>query len=174
MTPGLGRGPPFPPKATKGSIVAVASLENPSVPMVVGVCEIDVASLQQVRGAKGRAIRGEHWDGDEIWAWNHGGVSGGAQAPDEIEGWDKATGAGAFADRLNDVAVEDSDDAQNEGGVPIPLTAAHTSSEKAKNNHVEGEDAEPFEKVDVEEKELSTKGTSSIPPLRQSLATVAN
>ncbi|KAL8927878.1 MAG: hypothetical protein Q9172_001178 [Xanthocarpia lactea] len=162
MTPGLARGPPFPSKATKGSIVAVASLEKPSVPMVVGVCEIDVASLQQVRGAKGRAVRGEHWDGDEIWAWNHGGAGGGAQAPDEIEGWDKATDVGALAERLNNVAVEDSDDAQNEGGVPIPLTAAQTSSERAKNNYVEGEDAETFEKVNVEEKELSTKDIDDI------------
>ncbi|KKY28727.1 putative translation machinery-associated protein [Diplodia seriata] len=42
MTPGLQNGPPFPQKAKKGAVVAVASLENPTVPVAVGVCEIDV------------------------------------------------------------------------------------------------------------------------------------
>jgi len=34
MTPGLYGGPPFPQKAKKGSIVAVSTAENPSVPLL--------------------------------------------------------------------------------------------------------------------------------------------
>ncbi|KAI4275816.1 MAG: hypothetical protein LQ337_002917 [Flavoplaca oasis] len=161
MTPGLARGPPFPSKATKGSVVAIASLEKPTVPMVVGICEIDVASLQEVRGAKGHAVRGEHWDGDELWAWSQGG-SGGGNAPDEIEGWDTFGGGCSLEELLNDVTVEDSDDAQNEGGVPIPYKTAEESQEKYQNEFVEGEDAEPFQRVGVEGKELSTKEIDEI------------
>ena len=47
MTSGLA-GPPFPSGEVKGALVAVASLEKPSVPMVVGICGIDVAALQEV------------------------------------------------------------------------------------------------------------------------------
>ncbi len=157
MTPGLARGPPFPPKATKGTVVAIASLEKPTVPMVIGICEIDVASLQEVRGAKGHAVRGEHWDGDELWAWSQGGTGGG-DAPHEIEGWDTHAGGSSLEELLDNVTVQDSNDAQNEGGVPIPYKAAEESQEPHRNKFVEGEDAEPFERMETEEKELSTKG----------------
>lgn len=170
MTPGLARGPPFPPKATKGSVVAIASLEKPNVPMVVGICEIDVASLQQVRGAKGHAVRGEHWDGDEIWAWSQGG-SGGGSAPDDIQGWDTYGGGSGLEERLNDIGIEDSDDAQNDGGVPIPYTTSQKNQEKGQNEFVEGEDAEPFERVDEEEKDLSTKGMLQLQSPRPNLTT---
>ena len=173
MTPGLARGPPFPPKATKGSVVAIASLEKPTVPMVVGICEIDVASLQEVRGAKGHAVRGEHWDGDELWAWSQGG-SGGGNAPDEIEGWDTYGGESSLEELSNDVTVEDLDDAQNEGGVPVPYKAAEESHGKYQNDFVEGEDAEPFERVGVEGKELSTKGTLQSKTAWRSSAISAN
>ncbi|KAL8848311.1 MAG: hypothetical protein Q9221_006665 [Calogaya cf. arnoldii] len=161
MTPGLARGPPFPSKATKGSVVAIASLEKPSVPMVVGICEIDVASLREVRGAKGHAVRGKHWDGDEIWTWSQGG-GGGGNAPDEIEGWDTNGGGTGLEELLNDVDLDESDDGQTEGGVPIPNNAGPKSQEKVHNEFVEGEDAEPFERLDVEEKELSTKEIDDI------------
>ncbi|MCJ1479689.1 hypothetical protein MMC13_008375 [Lambiella insularis] len=87
MIPGLARGPPFPPRAKLDSIVAVASLENPSIPVVVGVCEIDVSAISQVQGAKGHAVRTIHWEGDEIWIWSHGGHTGRA-SPNRIEAWD--------------------------------------------------------------------------------------
>ena len=50
MTPGLAGGPPFPERAKKGTVVAVASTERPSVPMMVGWCEIDVSALGKVQG----------------------------------------------------------------------------------------------------------------------------
>ncbi|KAL8669526.1 MAG: hypothetical protein Q9168_005886 [Polycauliona sp. 1 TL-2023] len=161
MTPGLARGPPFPPKTTKGSVVAIASLERPSVPMVVGVCEIDVASLQKVLGVKGHAVRGEHWDGDELWAWSQGGTGGG-DAPEKIEGWDIHHNGSSLEEMLIDATLEDSDDAQDEGGVPISDNAAQKGKEKVQNDFVEGEDAEPFERVDQDEKELSTKEIDNI------------
>ncbi|KAL8804444.1 MAG: hypothetical protein Q9182_002549 [Xanthomendoza sp. 2 TL-2023] len=158
MTPGLARGPPFPSKATKGSVVAVASLEKPSVPIVVGVCEIDVAALREVRGAKGHAVRGEHWDSDEIWAWSRGGAGGGGKAPEEIEGWDNGDATDVLEDRLNHIGIENSDDEQIEGGVPLIHTAALTGKEEDRKEFLQGENGDPFERVEVEDKELSTKG----------------
>lgn len=156
MTPGLARGPPFPSKATKDAIVSIASLENPSVPMVVGVCEIDVSALQQVQGTKGHAVRGVHWDGDEIWAWSTSGKLGG-NAPEHIDGWDVDEETGNLSREMESLGVGDPDenpeDDQDGGGV-----ALENPSEQARNDFVDGEDLPPYEKVDIEDQELSTKG----------------
>ncbi|KAL1969350.1 hypothetical protein VTN77DRAFT_9543 [Rasamsonia byssochlamydoides] len=88
MTPGLANGPPFPAGAVKGSTVAVASLDKPTVPVFVGVCEIDVAGLGEVQGAKGHAVRGVHWEGDELWAWSSSSRPG-QPSPEFLEGWDQ-------------------------------------------------------------------------------------
>lgn len=158
MTPGLARGPPFPSKATKDSIVAIASLDKPSVPMVVGICEIDVASLQQVRGAKGHAVRGEHWDGDEIWAWSPSGKPGGC-APESIEGWDVDTTDASLREGVEHLIVEEEDDDDaEEGGVSLSQEPEQHTRLEPRNDFVEGEDASPFEVVGEEGKELSTKG----------------
>ena len=161
MTPGLARGPPFPSRAIKDSIVAIASLDTPSVPMVVGICEIDVASLQQVQGSKGHAIRGEHWDGDEIWAWNPAGKPG-RSAPEHIEGWDIDTTDASLRKGVEHLTVEEEDDDDTEeGGVSLGQEPEKDTQKEPRNEFVEGEDAQ----VNVEEeKELSTKG--SIPQLR--------
>ena len=153
MTPGLA-GPPFPSKATKGAVVAVASLEKPSVPMVVGICEIDIASLQTVQGAKGHAVKGQHWAGDEIWAWSLSGKSGG-DAPEQIDGWEvdeEAISAG-----VKNISVDDDED-DSTGGVAIDVNDEQKLQSEPHNQYVEGEEAEPYERVDVEEKELTTKG----------------
>lgn len=88
MTPGLANDPPFDPRAIKGSPVAVASLNSHSVPLFVGICEIDVSALGEVQGTKGHAIRGLHWQGDELWAWSSSSRPGRA-APEYLEGWDE-------------------------------------------------------------------------------------
>lgn len=157
MTPGLTRGPPFPPGATRGAIVAIASLEKPSVPMVVGVCEIDVVSLHEVRGAKGHAVRGEHWYGDEIWAWSAGGGAGG-QAPIELPQWDSQDDVDGLVEKLNHAAVEDSDDEPGQGGVSVVSNPTTALKEGQQNDFVEGEDGTLYEKVELEQKEFTTKG----------------
>ena len=159
MTPGLTRGPPFPAKATKGAVVAVASIQKPSVPQWVGTCEIDVASLQQVQGAKGHAVRGQHWAGDEIWAWSPSGKAGEAP-PEQIDGWDVSKDAGSIQSGVEHLAINDPED-NEAGGVSLDTTQG-TPSYEPHNKHIDGEDAEPFQKVDVPEKELSTKGSSAV------------
>lgn len=156
MTPGLARGPPFPSKATKDSIVAIASLDKPSVPIVVGICEIDVASLQQVQGAKGHAVRGEHWVGDEIWAWNPAGKPGGS-APEHIEGWDADNTDANLREGVEHTTIEDDDDTE-EGGVLLSQEHEPHTRLEPRNDFVEGEDARPYEVVEQEQRELSTKG----------------
>ena len=157
MTPGLSRGPPFPSRATKDSVVAIASLDNASVPMVVGVCEIDVASLQKVQGIKGHAVRGEHWAGDEIWAWSPAGKSGGS-APEHIEGWDIDAIDDNSRQRVEHMSIEDDEVDTEEGGVPLSQEPEHQTRLEPRNEFVEGENAKPYEIVGEEEKELSTQG----------------
>ena len=160
MTPGLAHGPPFPARATKDSIVAVASLEKPSVPMVVGVCVIDVASLKQVQGAKGHAVRGEHWDGDEIWAWSHSGKPGG-NAPDHIDGW-YTDDPELLNQGMDNFSIDDPED-EAKGGVPLESGDAQPSTSGTYNRFVTGEDSLPYEDAPVEDKELSTKGNDTTP-----------
>ena len=157
MTPGLQRGPPFPSKATKNAIVAVASLEKPSVPMVVGICEIDVASLKQVQGAKGHAVRGEHWDGDEIWSWSSSGKPGGS-APESINGWDVSENDVAMREGVERLDVDDNEDDTEEGGVALEREVEDKQQFELHNEHVEGEDAQQYENINKEEKKMSTKG----------------
>ena len=141
--------------------MAIASLENPSVPMVVGVCEIDVSALQQVQGAKGHAVRGVHWDGDEIWSWSTSGKPGG-NAPEHIDGWEIDEETGNLSREMENLRAEDPEEALNDdedgGGV-----ALDNPSERMQNDFVDGEDVPPYEQVDIEDKELSTKGKTFFP-----------
>lgn len=152
MTPGLQRGPPFPKKATKGSIVAIASLEAPTVPMAVGTCEIDVSSLDKVQGMKGQAVSTFHWAGDELWSWSSTGKAG-TEPPDMVQGWGEDEDT-TLAERTAAVDLDD-----QEGDVSLDADPTERSDAE-KTQGVDGEDA-PSNKdfVDVvDDKELTTKG----------------
>lgn len=155
MTPGLQRGPPFPPKATKGAIVAIASLEAPTVPMAVGTCEIDVSGLQKVQGTKGQAVSTFHWAGDELWAWSTTSAPG-LDPPGIIAGWDDqdSTEEASLAERTAAVDLDD-----QEGGVALDAGASKRSQHQAAQG-VEGEDApRNSDFIDiVDDVELTTKG----------------
>ena len=129
MTPGLANDPPFPARAVKGAVVAVASLNRETVPLFVGVCEIDVAGLGDVQGTKGHAIRGVHWQGDELWTWSSSSRPG-QQPPEYLEGWDIG-GEEPGEDEEEDVAavqegvgemeleVKDNGQAEDDGDEPL-------------------------------------------------------
>ncbi|KAI4649159.1 hypothetical protein J4E93_003473 [Alternaria ventricosa] len=153
MTPGLQRGPPFPKKATKGAIVAIASLEAPTVPMAVGECVIDVSALGKVQGTKGMAVSTFHWAGDELWSWSSTGKAG-TEPPDVLQGWDDDNGEEAsLAERTAAVDLDD-----EEGGITLDATPTERS-EAEKAQGVQGEDAPSNNDfIDVlEDKELTTK-----------------
>jgi len=140
--PGLARGPPFPARAVEGAAVAIARYENPSVPVVLGICEIDVASLKEVRGQKGHAVRPIHWEGDEAWDWSQNS-QGGRAGPEQIQAWysDEMAGIEESTQGLevgDDPRANDDED----GGValvPDSLWSAQTS--KPQNGENTGTEA---------------------------------
>ena len=160
MTPGLARGPPFPSGATKNSIVAIASLERPSVPRVVGSCEIDVSSLQQVQGAKGHAVLGHHWDGDEIWGWSQSGKSG-TDAPEAIRGWDPPDVLNSLPDRLEGLSMTGQDLEPEKSGIVPAYEGNETVVNPSYNKYVDGIDVSPGDQeANINEVELSVKGST--------------
>ncbi|KAK8249449.1 hypothetical protein IWZ00DRAFT_271659 [Phyllosticta capitalensis] len=150
MTPGLQNGPPFPDKAKKGAAVAVASVESPTVPMAVGVCEIDVSALQDVRGAKGHAVKMIHWAGDELWSWSTGGKPG-ISPPDRVEGWlNNQSDVEQIQAELEAADLEDDDD--DNGGVNL------ASAGEGRPQPADAVDpTRNDEPADFEDKELTTK-----------------
>lgn len=158
MTPGLARGPPFPAGATKGSTVAIASLEKPTVPLVVGVCAIDISSLSEVRGSKGHAVQSLHWDGDEIWGWSQAGKLGGS-APQKIESW--ASESERETCDLERHVTEMTMQRSNPDSLASNMRHDDSTNndEPAGNPCVGGEDDAAFEKVSISHMEMSTKGT---------------
>lgn len=143
MTPGLSRGPPFPEKAKKDAVVAVASTERSTVPAFVGVCEIDVSALEKVQGAKGHAVRGLHWEGDELWAWSNVGA-GGRHPPESIDGWDRPSDLVGLSRGVEGMALsEDDGDGQEDGGVPVEEpTGEDGNSKDMSQKESEGSEAE--------------------------------
>ncbi|KAJ5351492.1 Translation initiation factor SUI1 [Penicillium brevicompactum] len=131
MTPGLANEPPFPEKAVKGAVVAVASVDKHSVPVFVGVCEIDVSALGEVQGTKGSAVRGLHWEGDELWAWSSASRPG-RPAPDYLEGWDEEKDADDEIEGLEDMTLEDKASAESDEETPgdEPAPAEESAGEE--------------------------------------------
>jgi translation initiation factor 2D len=145
MTPGLANDPPFPSKAKRGALVAIASVETPEIPTVVGRCLIDVCALGNVRGSKGVAVQCLNWAGDEVWLWSEKGT-GGIEAKDiDIEEWTIKESASdtTSANKEND---EQNDLAQGVGKVNLGTVNKYAASD---------DDSRPFEVV---EKEWTPKG----------------
>ncbi|KAJ4348047.1 uncharacterized protein N0V89_009419 [Didymosphaeria variabile] len=136
MTPGLQRGPPFPKKATKGAVVAIASLESPTVPMAVGTCEIDVSSLGSVQGMKGHAVSTFHWAGDELWSWNPAGKPG-SEPPASLQGWDDENEDTALAAQTAGMDLQD----DQEGGIALSAGPAERSEAEKSQGLEEIDDA---------------------------------
>ena len=144
MTPGLANEPPFPEKAVKGAVVAVASVDRHTVPLFVGICEIDVSALGEVQGTKGHAVRGLHWEGDELWAWSSASRPG-RPAPEYLEGWDEDE-TDDVEEGMEDLAIDD------DGEGPAEDIEETPSDEPA-----------PVEESVVEEEpEPTTKGEGSL------------
>ncbi|KAJ5166857.1 uncharacterized protein N7482_005638 [Penicillium canariense] len=136
MTPGLANEPPFPKRAVQGAVVAVAGLDRETVPLFVGVCEIDVSALGEVQGTKGHAVRGLHWEGDELWAWSSSSRPG-RPAPEYLKGWDEEESeTEETKEAVGELTLEEKDVAVSE----IPDDAPGTGEDPA-----------------VEEKEPTTK-----------------
>ena len=109
MTPGLAGGPPFPSRAKKGAVVAIASTSKPSVPVAVGVCNVDVSALGAVQGARGCAVESMHWYGDDLWSYSPNERPG-RQAPEDIEGWARVVNGDEFAEQAGDMTLEDDEE----------------------------------------------------------------
>lgn len=134
MIPGLAGGPPFPEGAKKGAVVAVASAQSPTVPLMVGVCEVDVSALGRVQGEKGHAVQNIHWSGDELWSWNTIAGNGGREAPSELKGW---FGDGDEVENLQaQTAALDLQDEEEEANGGVPLASRANGGDK-----LEGEDS---------------------------------
>lgn len=116
MVPGLvkAKGSAWDKRATTGAVVAVAGLQNLTVPIWVGTCQIDVQNLpDDLQGQKGVAVKALHWAGDECWSWKSLG-SGGIDPPSNLEGWSGLdTG---LASQLGKVSLED----ENKATEPSP------------------------------------------------------
>lgn len=123
MIPGLvkARGSKWDQRASKGSIIAVAGMTKDTVPVWVGTCEIDISQLgdENFRSQKGIAVKGVHWEGDEIWSWATVAGAGGKAGPATVDGW-RGLGAGmdsalenltlSEADRNGGASLQDQDD----------------------------------------------------------------
>ncbi|KAE8154417.1 hypothetical protein BDV25DRAFT_172075 [Aspergillus avenaceus] len=144
MTPGLANEPPFPKRAVQGAVVAVAGLDRYTVPLFVGVCEIDVSALGEVQGTKGHAVRGLHWEGDELWAWSSSSRPG-QPAPEYLAGWDE-----------EELEEEDEEVGEIEEGVD-ELALGEESPQAAVEEPLDESPDEPTEEPAPVEKEPSMK-----------------
>lgn len=157
MTPGLTYGPPFPVKAKKDAIVAVADTGRPTVPMMVGTCEIDVSQLQQVQGAKGHAVENVHWAGDELWSWSASSKAG-VSPPHGIAGWERPTDKPDEEDLATGTEKLQLDhDGEDEGGVSLVEDTQEqptVDSTAADHQALNGDEESPTKDVG---REFSTK-----------------
>lgn len=147
MVPGLvkARSRSWDARAKKGSIVAVAGISSDTVPLWVGASEIDISALSDdTRGQKGVAVKGLHWEGDELWNWSAVG-KGGQPPPTRIEGWHGLIGD--LDQSVGQLDLEEDEEDEIDGGASLAK-----STGDVQNGHAGEPDAEL-----EDEKEPTTK-----------------
>ncbi|KAJ6181077.1 hypothetical protein N7519_011538 [Penicillium mononematosum] len=134
----------YTPEAVKGAVVAVASVDKHTVPLFVGICEIDVSALGEVQGTKGHAVRGLHWEGDELWAWSSASLPG-RPAPEYLEGWDEdeTEGVEEVEEQMGDLGIADEGATTTPGDIETPSNDPTASEEP-----VTEEEAPTTEEID--------------------------
>lgn len=160
MTPGIAGNPPFPEKAKKGAVVAIASTDNPSVPLAVGTCLIDVSALGSVQGAKGHAVQNMHWAGDELWEYSTASKPG-TKAPDELPEWLLGdVNVADLAASTGDLKLDDDEEEEEEGGVPLGDGLVTSVKQEKADAQEEGQDNVTQEEVmaQAEIPRMTTKG----------------
>jgi len=160
MTPGIAGNPPFPEKAKKGAVVAIASTDNPSVPLAVGRCLIDVSALGLVQGARGHAVQNMHWAGDELWDYSTASKPG-RKAPDELPEWlAEELNVASLAASTGDMKLGDDEEEDEEGGVPLDDGPVSSVQQEKADAQEEGEDKVSQEEVmaQAEIPRMTTKG----------------
>jgi len=158
MTPGIAGSPPFPEKAKKGAVVAIASTDNPSVPLAVGTCLIDISALGSVQGAKGHAVQNMHWAGDELWDYSTSSKPG-KKAPEELPEWiAKDVNVTDLASSTGDLNLDDEE--EEEGGVPLDHGEATSAEKERVDAQEEGKDDITQEEVmaQADVPKMTTKG----------------
>lgn len=121
MIPGLvkAKGTQWDRRATKGSIVAVAGMIRDTVPLWVGSCEVDVSQLgDDYRAQKGVAVKGLHWEGDEMWNWATVAGAGGRAGPTSLDGW-RGLAAGVVNGMANMTMGVADENPEEDGGVAL-------------------------------------------------------
>lgn len=145
MIPGLvkARGTQWDRRATKGSIVAVAGMTRDTVPLWVGTCEVDVSQLgDDFRSQKGIAVKGLHWEGDEVWSWATVAGAGGQAGPSSLDGWrGLASGVQTAMGHMTLSAADE--DGGEDGGVS--LLQGHAGEASGKSQLDDGKDDEEQE-----------------------------
>lgn len=131
MIPGLfkARGSKWDHRATKGSVVAVAGMTRDTVPVWVGTCEVDISQFgDDFRNQKGIAVKGIHWEGDEIWNWATVSGAGGKASPASLDRW-KGLGNGVDHDLENLTLGDADEEGEEDGGVALQGHAGAAAGE---------------------------------------------
>lgn len=111
MAPGVGPISGLSEPA-QDSLVAISSLDAPTVPLAVGVCVSDLKKLRSGQQAKGKAVDVLHFCRDHLWDWSTSGKSG-RDSPEDIPAWIPSS----MKDVSNGIATASLEDNDPEGGV---------------------------------------------------------
>ncbi|KAK9475052.1 uncharacterized protein V1510DRAFT_436142 [Dipodascopsis tothii] len=105
MLPGLI--PPFAPEAVRGRVVAIAAESARSVPLAVGVLDMDLKGVTRTVGTHGKAAFTVHSVGDELWEMAGGNTRLVVPATLDVSRPAAATGDPVPAEALAELSVAD-------------------------------------------------------------------